>query len=115
MSSEARSLPEPSQRMRAAREAVAVVEHALVGYPAEEALIESRDILSELAVSIMIANTVEEAERVARHGDISAARELYQDALSYLGHENVHIPDRERAAVRIREAIDRLPFSPDNR
>lgn len=115
LSNHSRTKPEPSERMRAAREAVAVVEEALVAYPAEEALMESRDILSELAASIKVANTVEEAERAALRGDISGARGLYQDALTYLAHENAYVPERDRAVSRIREAIDRLPFSPDNR
>ena len=114
LSNDARRLPEPSERIRAARAAVAVMEKALSIYPAEGALIESLDILFELAASINLANTVEEAERAAQRGDVIAARGLYQDALAYLADETANIPEREHVGTRIREAIDRLPFSRDN-
>ncbi|MBV9242681.1 MAG: hypothetical protein JO314_11800 [Acidobacteria bacterium] len=114
LSAEARNLGEPSERVRAARAAVAVVEEAMLSYPAEEALVASRELLSELATSIKVANKVEEAERAVLAGDVSSARALYRDALIQLGHENIYTPEREHAAEKIREAMERLSFSHDN-
>jgi hypothetical protein len=114
-SSDARSLPEPTERLRAAHEAVSVVEQALVAYPAEEALIESRAVLTELALSILVANTVEQARWSASQGDIPGANQLYHQALVHLGQGGFETRERLHAAERIQEAIDQLPFSRDNR
>ena len=115
LSADARNLAEPEQRLRAAREAIGVVEQALVAYPAEEALIESRAVLNELAVSIRVANTVERAESSALHGDLPGAGQLYREALVHLEEGDIHTPERRHAAERIREAIERLSFLSDNR
>jgi hypothetical protein len=108
LSANARTLPEPTARMRAAHEAMSVIERALTAYPAEEALVESRAVLNELAMTIRVANTVEEAERAVSQGDASTARRLYQDALLQLGDGEPGTPDRERAAGKIRDAMRRL-------
>ena len=109
---EARTLPAASERMRAALEALATVERALAAYPAEEALVQSRALLNELALSVQVANTVEAAEHAVLRGEISHARQLYENALTRLAEEDDPSPERERAAMRIRAAIDRLSFPP---
>jgi hypothetical protein len=108
LSGDARSLPEPTARVRAASQAVAMLEEALVAYPAERSLIESRAVLNELVVSIKVANAVEEAERAALGGNTADARGLYQDALVHLGDRAARTPERNHAETKIREAIDRL-------
>jgi hypothetical protein len=108
LSGEARSLPEPTARVRAANQAVAMLEEALVAYPAERSLIESRAVLNELVVSVKIANTVQEAERAVLDGNTSAARGLYQDALVHLRDRAIETPERENAETKIREAMNRL-------
>jgi hypothetical protein len=110
LTADAHNLPEPPQRIRSAQEAVSVVDKALTAYPGEESLLESHAILTELAVSIRVANAVEDAERAAMNQNFDEARKLYRDALFYLGRGDVHSAERERAAERINEAMDRLPF-----
>ena len=112
---DARILPTPSARVNAASEALMTVETALALYPAEETLIESRAVLNALAMSVQVANAVEAAEQAASSGDIGLARELYADALAHLERQSDRTPERERAAERIREAIERLSFRPDTR
>lgn len=111
LSGEAGSLPDAAGRASAARRAVAVVNEALVSYPAEESLIASRALLTELAVSIDVANAVEEAEKAVYSGDTGAARSFYREALYVLGYGNVQTPERAHAAARIRDAMERLPDS----
>jgi hypothetical protein len=108
LSSEAQSLPEPTARVRAANQAVAILEEALVAYPAERSLIESRAVLNQLVVSIKVANTVEDAERAVLEGDTSAARGLYQDALVHLRDRSIETSERNNAEAKIREAMNRL-------
>lgn len=115
LSGDARNLSKPAERLRSAQEAIFVVEHALASYPAEEALIESRALLSELALSVRVANTVERAEHSAFHGDIAAAAELYREALRLLDDGAFQTADRKHATIMIGEAIDRLSFSANNR
>jgi hypothetical protein len=115
LSNDARKSPAASERTRAAREALATVERALGAYPAEEALIQSRALLNELVLSVQVANAVEAAEHASSRGDISAARRFYEDALLRLGPTIDQSPEMERAANRIREAMDRLSFLPENR
>jgi hypothetical protein len=67
-------------------------------------------LLNELAISIEVTNTVLAADEAAAGGDPSSARTLYRDALQRLGSDNIHTPERERAAALIREAMDRLPL-----
>ena len=114
LSASAQDLPDPTARERAAENAIAVVDQALAAYPAETSLLESRAVLGELAVSIQVANIVEDAEKAAADGDNRAARNLYCEALVLLGQDNIGSAGRERAARRIREEIDRLSFSDDN-
>jgi len=111
LTTDARSLDDPNQRIRAASDAVAVVDQALAHYPAERSLLESRTLLAELALSIHVANLVEQAERAVDEGAFPEARIYYRDALMSLGQENVSTPERDRAAQHIRDAMDRLPFS----
>jgi len=110
LTTDAHSLADPDQRIRAAAEAVSIVDQALVHYPTERALIDSRSLLAELALSIHVANLVEQAERAVDRSSFSEARGYYRDALLSLGQENIYTPERERAALRIRQAMDGLPF-----
>ena len=79
--------------------------------PSKRSLLESRTLLAELALSIHVANLVEQAERAVDEGAFPQARIYYRDALMSLGQENVSTPERDRAAQHIRDAMDRLPFS----
>lgn len=109
LTAEASSHREPEGRIRAAQNALEVIDHALNAYPSEKSLLQSRHLLSELAVSIKVSYAVEEAEKAAFRGDYSDARKHYRDALFYLGRENTQSIERERAAERISDEMARLP------
>jgi len=108
LTGEARNQADPDERFVAAKNAINVIESALNSYPTEESLLESHDLLSEMAVSIKVSHWVEEAERAAFKGDLAEAKSLYRDALFYLGRDNIHTPEREQAAKRINYEIERL-------
>lgn len=109
LTAEAGAHAEPEKRIHAAQNAIEVIDKALAAYPAETSLLQSRYLLSELAVSIKVSHAVEDAEKAAFRGDYSDARKLYRDALFYLGRENTQSIERERAAQHILEAMEKLP------
>lgn len=109
MTAEVGSHTDAAERIRAAQNALEVIDQALDAYPAETSLLQSRYLLSELAVSIKVSHAVEEAEKASFRGDYADARKLYRDALFYLGRENTQSIERERAAQRILEAMEKLP------
>lgn len=109
LTAEAGAHAEPEQRIRATQNALEVIDTALDAYPAETSLLQSRYLLSELAVSIKVSHAVEDAEKAAFRGDYLDARKLYRDALFYLGRDNLQSVERERAATRILEAMEKLP------
>ncbi len=109
LTAEAGSHAEPTQRIRATQNALEVIDQALDAYPADRSLLQSRYVLSELEVSIKVSHAVEEAEKAAFRGDYSQARASYRDALFYLGRENAYSVERERAAARILEDMEKLP------
>lgn len=108
LTNEAITRTETDEKVKAAQDALGVVDAALTVYPSEQALLDSRDLLSEMAVSIRVSHWVEEAERAAFKGDYAGAKSLYRDALFYLGRDNVHNAERERAALRINHEIERI-------
>jgi hypothetical protein len=108
LSNDAKQLPDAAGRVGAATRAIAVVEEALTAYPDDENLRESRLLLTELAVSVDVANTVIAAERAAAGGDIESARDLYEVALRRLDDESIQTSERQHAAGRIREALAML-------
>lgn len=114
LSKDARSLSEPSDRERSVHDAVTVVDHALLSYPGESSLVQSRALLWELAISIKVTNLVEQAEKESFRGDSDAARASYRDAMFYLGRDSIQTPARDHAALRIQEAMQRLPISREN-
>ncbi len=96
------------EKVKAAQDALSVIDAALTVYPSEQALLDSRELLGEMTVSIKVSHWVEEAERAAFKGDYAGAKSLYRDALFYLGRDNVHNAERERAAARINHEIERI-------
>jgi len=97
-----------ADKVAAAKEAVGVIDYALKFYPAEQSLIESRDLLEEMTVSIRVSDQVERAERAAFKGDFREALSLYRDALFDLGRDNIHTEERQQAATHINTEIDRI-------
>lgn len=104
----ARSHTETDDKTRAARSALAVIDESLEFYPAETSLLQSREVLQDLMVSIKVADQVERAERAVFERDFNLARSLYRDALFELGRDNVHSNAREAAAARINAEIERI-------
>jgi len=108
MTGEANNQTDTEVRIKAAKDALGVIEFALVTYPAEQSLLESRELLREMAVSIRVSDLVEKAERSAFKGDLREAVSLYRDALFYLGRDNVETGDRQQAAIHIEAEIDKI-------
>ena len=114
LTNEALTRLDVDEKFKAAQDALNVINAALTVYPSEQALLDSRELLAEMAVSIKVSNWVEEAERAAYKGDYSGAKSLYRDALFYLGRDNVHNAERERAAIRINQEIERIRLMEDD-
>lgn len=110
----AKSEPGLDQKAEAARNAVGVIDYALNYYPQERSLLDSRDVLAEIIVSIEVSGIVEEAEKAAFQGDLKLARAHYRDALFRLGRDNVSSESRELAAERIANEMEKLDRSEDN-
>ena len=108
MTSEAQNRTNVEDKIEAANEAVGVIEYALKYYPAEQSLLESREVLAEMTMSIRVSDQVERAERAAFKGDFREALGLYRDALFDLGRDNVHTEERQQAAMHINAEIDRI-------
>jgi hypothetical protein len=108
LTNEANMLTNVADRLRAAKNAMKVIEFALQSYPAEENLLESREVLRELAVSITVSDLAERAEKAAFSNDRREAMTIYRDALFYLGRDNVHTHERQQLADRINAEMDRL-------
>ena len=108
LTNEANGMTNVTERLRAAKDAMGVIEFALQSYPAEDSLLESRDVLREMAVSIKVSDLVERAERAAFKNEKREAMSLYRDALFYLGRDNVHTVDRQQAANRINAEMEKL-------
>lgn len=108
LTGEARNRSNPEEKIEAAKRALNVIEWALESYPSESSLLQSRELLTELVVSIKVSNWVAEAEKAAFNGDYAQARSLYREALFDLGRENIQSHAREQAAMRINAEIDRI-------
>jgi hypothetical protein len=99
------------EKIDAARTAIGVIDFALDFYPRDRSLLESRDVLDELAVSIEVSSLVEEAERSEFEGDMKEALAHYRNALFLLGRGNSASENRVHAAERINAEIERLKRS----
>ncbi len=108
LTSEAREHEDPEDKKRSAKAALGVINTALRSYPAEESLLESQDLLRDMVVSISVSDWVEKAERAIFEGEYAIARELYRDALFYLGRDNTQSEARDLAAEKITAALERI-------
>lgn len=108
LTNEANHQMEVADKLRSSKDAIGVIDLALGYYPAEQNLIESRELLQEMVVSIRVSDQVEKAERAVFRGDLREAMTLYRDALFYLGRDNVQTLGRQQAADRINAEIDRI-------
>ena len=97
-----------SERIEAANKAATVIDYALESYPADEDLLASRHVVSEMIVTIKASDAVERAERAVHRHDYREAISNYRDALFYLGRDNLMSDERQRAADRLNAEIERL-------
>ena len=96
------------ERIESAQKALRIIEAALGSYPSEPSLLGSKELLNDMIVSIEVSHWIKQAETAAASGDHMEAKSLYRDALFYLGRDNVHSEERERAAMLIRAEIDKI-------
>ncbi len=108
LTTDARNRAAPEEKIESARGALDVIEESLEFYPSERSLLQSRELLQDLLVSIKISNWIEQAERAAFKKDYTLAKSLYRDALFDLGRDNVNSVAREAAALKINGEIDRI-------
>lgn len=106
--SEANARPNVTDKLHAAKEAANVVDEALQSYPTEQSLLESRDVLREMYVSIKLTDLVERAEKAAFNGENREALSLYREAMFYLGRDNIRTTERQAVADRINAEMERL-------
>jgi len=104
----ARGKTTTDEKIEAAHNALSVLDSALESYPAEQRLLQSRELLLEMLVSAEVSHWIGQAERCVLDGDYAGARRLYREALIYLGHDNVQSQGRDQAAAHINSAIERL-------
>ena len=105
---DARNKENITERIEAAQNALYVVESALESYPSEPTLLQSKELLGDMIVSIKVSDWVEKAERAEFEQDYASAKSHYRDALFYLGRDNIQSEEREEAASRINIEIERL-------
>jgi len=108
LTQEAQNRVKTTEKIAAAQNAIPVIQTALQCEPTEKSLLDSRDLLEDMVVSIKVSHWIERAERAAFKGDYPRAKSLYRDALFYLGRDNVRSDVREQAARRINEEIEHL-------
>jgi len=108
LAAEAGNRTDPAEQIEAAQSALGVIESALATYPAEPSLIESRELLQDLVVSVRVSRWVEEAERAVFKGEFARGKSLYRDALFDLGRDNLRSRARDEAAAKLNAEIGRL-------
>lgn len=108
LTNDARTRSGSDEKIDAAAGALDIIERSLVFYPAEQSLLQSRDLLQDLMVSIKVSGWIEQAERAEFKGEYALAKSLYRDALFDLGRDNANSQSREAAAERINAEIERL-------
>ena len=108
LTNEARQHDDVAEKKLAAKAALNVIDTALKSYPLEESLIESQELLQDMIVSISVSDWIERAEKAVYEGDNPQARELYREALFFLGRDTVRSEVRDVLADRIRKKLDSL-------
>ena len=114
LSVEAQNRSRTTDKVEAAQNALTVIDTALQYYPQEQSLLQSREVLQEMVVSIKVSNWVERAERAAFKGQLARAKSLYRDALFYLARDHVESEWRTAVALRIDSEIENLSMIEKN-
>ncbi|MFN2501065.1 MAG: hypothetical protein ABR530_03520 [Pyrinomonadaceae bacterium] len=106
--SEAQTRADTIEKIDSAQNALQVLDSALEHYPEESSLLQSREVVQELVESIKLGDWVERAERAVFERDYARAKGLYNDALFYLGREDMKNPRREKAVRKIISDIEKI-------
>ena len=105
---EAQQKARTSDKIETANKAVECIDSALLMYPNEIELNESKAVIGEFIASVRVAHWVELAERSAFKGHYRRAIDRYKDALFYLNDKAVKDDVRAAGAERIEREIDTL-------
>jgi len=105
---EAQHKARASDKIETANKALECIESALVMYPNERELNESKTAIAEFIASVRVAHWVELAERSAFKGQYRRAIDRYKDALFYLNDEAVKADVKAAGTQRIEREIGKL-------
>ena len=112
---EARSLTQEAKnnvtindKLEASQKALNIIHKALQFYPEELHLKHSEEALTEFIASIKVSHWIEQAERSVFKGHYKKAESFYQDALFYLGRENLQTRERQLIAEKIYTEIEKI-------
>ena len=97
-----------SDKIETANKALECIDSALVMYPNEIELNESKNVIGEFIASVRVAHWVELAERSTFKGHYRRAIDRYKDALFYLNDAAVKDDVRVAGAARIQREIEEL-------
>lgn len=97
-----------SERLEASQKALDIIHTALQYYPNESHLKHSEEALTEFIATIKVSHWIEQAERSVFKGHLKKAVSHYQDALFYLGRENVKSEERQLIAEKITAEIEKI-------
>lgn len=97
-----------NERLEASQKALDVIHTALGFYPNESNLKHSEAALMEFIGTIKVSHWVEQAERSVFKGRFRKAVEHYNDALFYLGRENVQNAERQMITEKITTELEKI-------
>lgn len=97
-----------SDKIETANKALECIDSALLMYPDEIELNESKNAIGEFIASVRVAHWVELAERSTFKGHYRRAIDRYKDALFYLNDNAVKDEVRAAGAARIEHEIEGL-------
>lgn len=105
---EAQHKARTSDKIETANKALECIDSALLMYPNEIELNESKNAIGEFIVSVRVAHWVELAERSTFKGHYRRAIDRYKDALFYLNNDAVKDEARAAGTARIEHEIEGL-------
>ena len=97
-----------SDKIETANKALECIDSALIMYPNELELHESKTAIAEFIASVRVAHWVELAERSTFKGQYRRAIDRYKDALFYLNDEAVKPEVRAAGTERIEREMGKL-------
>lgn len=107
-SEEARSDQSVKEKIDAAENARSAVDRAIVSYPDEPALTESRSLLESFILTARVGDSIEAAEMEARSGNGRAALDKYKRVLRDVDKFDGHLPERPFIRNKLMLEIEKL-------